>query len=82
MQKKRRPGAPRRRIQGTRSTQTRYDYYVPDSYRRKKEKKLLLAAAMLVCAVVLLVSAVNVFSYLFDFVRSRQASRAMRETYY
>lgn len=82
MQKKRRPGAPRRRIQGTRSTQTRYDYYVPDSYRRKKEKKLLLAAAMLVCVVVLLVSAVNVFSYLFDFVRSRQASRAMRETYY
>ena len=82
MQKKRRPGAPRSRIQGTRSTQTRYDYYVPDSYRRKKEKKLLLAAAMLVCVVVLLVSAVNVFSYLFDFVRSRQASRAMRETYY
>lgn len=82
MQKKRRPGAPRRRIQGTRSTQSRYDYYVPESYRRKKEKKLLLAAAMLVCVVVLLVSAVNVFSYLFDFVRSRQASRAMRETYY
>ncbi|MBQ7053527.1 MAG: class B sortase [Clostridia bacterium] len=82
MQKKRRPGAPRRRIQGTRSTQTRYDYYVPETYRRKKEKKLLLAAAMLVCVVVLIVSAVNIFSYLFDFVRSRQASRAMRETYY